>query len=295
MSALRDLVELTGGRHASYEVIGEGEPALYFQGGPGLSASLLRDDAELLSDRFAVHLIDPPGSGGSSPPQDPSGYDHIGHARFYDEVRRALGIHTATIMGESFGGLVALTYAALYPQVTTRCVAISTSVIGAEVAGEEGAQAMQAMLARHADAPWFPEAKSIWDTWTERVLAATDSDELDRMLTVILPLYAAYPDRPGVQRAIETWQREGRANLDAMKIWESGLYQRIDVRPLLNDVRAPTLVLTGELDLVCGPTHARALAEALPHATVVIIPDTGHLLLAEAPVEVKRAIEAFAA
>jgi pimeloyl-ACP methyl ester carboxylesterase len=123
MPALGQSVDLGGGRHAAYEVIGDGPPLLYFQGGPGFSAALLRPDAELLADSFSVYLIDPAGSGGSTPPSDPSQYDHIGHARFYDEVRQALDVPTATIMGISFGGVVALTYAALYPDSATRCIA----------------------------------------------------------------------------------------------------------------------------------------------------------------------------
>src|SRR5580700_9097051 len=98
MRALGNGIDLGGGRRVAYEVIGDGEPLLYFQGGPGFSASLLRDDAELLGDRFAVHLIDPPGSGGSTPPSDPALYDHIGHARFYEDVRQSLGVGAATIM-----------------------------------------------------------------------------------------------------------------------------------------------------------------------------------------------------
>lgn len=50
MSDLRDVVELPGGTRAAYEIVGSGEPALYFQGGPGFSAKPLRDDAELLAD-----------------------------------------------------------------------------------------------------------------------------------------------------------------------------------------------------------------------------------------------------
>src|SRR5258705_2887404 len=119
MTELTLRMDLGGGRTAAYEVIGEGEPLFYFQGGPGFSANLLRPAAELLADRFAVHLVDPHGSGGSTPPADASQYDHLGTARFYDEVRQALGIERATMMGISFGGVVALTYAALYPEATT--------------------------------------------------------------------------------------------------------------------------------------------------------------------------------
>ena len=44
MRPLSETLNLGDGRRASFEVIGDGTPLLYFQGGPGLSAALLRDD-----------------------------------------------------------------------------------------------------------------------------------------------------------------------------------------------------------------------------------------------------------
>src|SRR5437588_11138659 len=107
MTALSQRVDLGEGRRAAYEVIGTGSPLFYFQGGPGFSAALLRPEAELLAERFSVYLIDPPGSGGSTPPHDPSEYDHTGHARFYEKVRQALGLGAVTVMGIACGGVVA--------------------------------------------------------------------------------------------------------------------------------------------------------------------------------------------
>jgi pimeloyl-ACP methyl ester carboxylesterase len=124
-------VTLPNGRIATYEVIGSGgEPLLTFVGGPGLAAKLMRADAELFAERFTCYLIDPHGSGGSTPPQDETAYDFAGHARFYEEVRRALGLGSVSVHGLSFGGSVALTYAALFPEVTTRCVAVSAFAVG---------------------------------------------------------------------------------------------------------------------------------------------------------------------
>jgi len=294
MRALAEIVELPQGRVASYEVIGEGKPMLYFQGGPGYSASLLRDDAELLADRFAVHLIDPPGSGRSTPPDDSSQYNHLGHARFYEEVRQGLGVERATIMGISFGSLVALTYAALFPDRATRCIAVASRVTGEEGAGDEGARETEQMLARHEGEPWYPSARETWWAWTERVVAAGEASEVDEMMAEILPLYTADPERPGVKRMIDAWRGELATNLEAVKVWENGLYQTIDIRPLLNDVRCPVLALAGELDLICGPFHANALARALPDARVMIIPDCGHFIPAEAPDAFREAILAFA-
>ena len=293
MTALRESVELPGGAVAAYEVIGSGEPLFYFQGGPGDSANLLRDDAALLADRFAVHLVDPHGSGGSTPPADVSQYDHLGHARFYDEVRRALGIERAGIMGFSFGSIVALTYAALFPEAATRCIAIAARALGEDEAGDEAADEMERMLARHSDAPWYPSARATWDSWTDRVLAATDAAEVDAMMSEVLPLYTAHPERPGVQRMIEAWRSEARTDLAAVQAWENGLYQTIDVRPLLSQVRCPTLLLVGELDLICGPAHSQVIADEIPQAQVVIVPDCGHFIPAEAPEAFREAVLEF--
>jgi proline iminopeptidase len=296
MTALAQTVELSGGRRAAYEVVGEGEPLFFFQGGPGFSANLLRPEAELLADRFAVHLVDPHGSGGSTPPADPSQYDHLGTARFYDEVQRALGIERATIMGISFGGVVALTYAARFPEATARCVAIAALAISPE--GEGGADAaaeMDRFLARHADQPWYPAARKTWDEWTERVLAAEDPGEVDAMMAEVLPLYFADPERPGAQRMIETWRRDARGDLAASKVWEGGLWQTIDLRPLLPEVRAPLLVLVGGLDPICGPAQGELIAAAVPQSELVIVPDCGHFVPAEAPDEFRRAVLDFAA
>jgi len=45
----------------------------------------------------------------------------------------------------------------------------------------------------------------------------------------------------------------------------------------------PTLVLTGTKDLLTPPGHSAAIAEALPGAELVLIPDAGHLVMLERP------------
>jgi len=279
------VVRLSGGRQASYEVVGRGEPLLMFPGGPGLPAAIVRADAELLADRFASYLIDPHGSGGSTPPADPSAYDHRGHAAFYDEVRAALGLERVGAAGVSYGGTVALTYAALYPDRTTRCLAVSAFAFGGdadEARGGEAEAEMEAMLARHAGAAWYRDARAAWDSWTEVTMAATDGAEIEALFDHTLPLYCAHPDRPDVAAALHELRSVLRADLTAMQAWEGGLYQSIDLAPLLPELRCPTLVVAGELDLICGPAQARGIAAAIPSAELVTIPDCGHFPALEA-------------
>ena len=90
-------VRLGDGRSATYEVLGSGPPLLTFVGGPGMPARFMRPDARLFADRFTCYLIDPHGSGGSTPPQDEAAYEPEGHARFYEDVRRALDLGPVSV------------------------------------------------------------------------------------------------------------------------------------------------------------------------------------------------------
>lgn len=266
---------------------------LMFPGGPGIPAAFMRKDAELLADAFTVYLIDPPGSGGSTPPAGSDDYDHLGHARFYEEVCGALDLGDVVVHGESFGGVVALTYAALFGDTTTGCIAVSALSMGTEVDEGEGGDAAaetERALARHEGAEWFPAARAMWDSWTERVLATDDAAEVEEMLRTVLPLYCAHPDRPDVRARLQELAPVIKCDVAAGKAWEGGLYQTIDIRPLLGRVRCPTLVLTGELDLICGPAQARPIADGIEGSTLQVIPDCGHFPALEANEAYKRAM-----
>ena len=128
--SMTGIVALPGGRTASYEIIGSGRPALMFAGGPGFPGCLHERRRGLLSDVLCSYLIDPHGSGSSTPPASPADYSPEGHARFYEEVRRALALPEVVVLGHSFGATTALTYAALYPQSTAMCVAVAAFGIG---------------------------------------------------------------------------------------------------------------------------------------------------------------------
>ncbi len=289
-------VELTGGCVASYEVVGSGRPTLMFPGGPGFAAAYMRTDAELFADTFRTYLIDPHGSGASTPPNDPSKYSPQGHAAFYDEARKALGLDHVLVLGHSFGGTTALTYAALFPHAVDACVAVAAFGIGTDVDEAEGGDAeteFNRAIDRHEGATWFAEAKATMDSWTERSLAANDASEIEQMMATVLPLYTAHPDRPDVARALAEMKHHLTADLAAMKAWEGGLYQTIDLRPLAAKITRPTLVLAGDLDFICGPAQARPISNAIANSKLELIRNCGHVPSVEAPDEYRSAVLRF--
>src|SRR6266704_4499022 len=114
----------------------------------------------------------------------PAGYSPDGHARFYEQVRQALALPKVLVLGHSFGATTALTYAALFPESTAMCVAVAAFGIGPDTDAREGGEAeaaAEALLARHAGSPWYEAARPVMDSWTERLLAATDAAEMEQM------------------------------------------------------------------------------------------------------------------
>jgi pimeloyl-ACP methyl ester carboxylesterase len=68
---------------------------------------------------------------------------------------------------------------------------------------------------------------------------------------------------------------------------------RPDVTAMLPSILVPTLVLVGAVDAISPPAEMRAIAEAIPRAQFVEIPDAGHMTTMENPAAVNEALIAF--
>jgi pimeloyl-ACP methyl ester carboxylesterase len=69
--------------------------------------------------------------------------------------------------------------------------------------------------------------------------------------------------------------------------------QAFDAYGRLGDIRAPTLVLHGDADVLVPPDNARTLQEGIPGAQLAIIPGVGHMVSWEKPAEAARVITEF--
>jgi pimeloyl-ACP methyl ester carboxylesterase len=171
----------------------------------------------------------------------------------------------------------------LFAEATRACVVVSWSALGEEVGGAAFEVEMERAIARHSAASWYGEAREIWDQWTGRVLATDDPREVEYMLGKVAPFYVADPEAPRVRAHLDHLAENARVDLAAVKAWESGLYQGIDLRPILPLVQCRTLVIAGAADVACGPAHARAIVKHLPHAELVVIRECGHSPQVETP------------
>jgi pimeloyl-ACP methyl ester carboxylesterase len=94
-----------------------GNVLIAIHGGPGNSSDYLVSLGQLAGDDLAVVIYDQRGTGRSTNPgDDPANYTLLRYVEDIEAVRAAAGIERVFIMGHSWGGVVALRYATLYPQ-----------------------------------------------------------------------------------------------------------------------------------------------------------------------------------
>jgi len=71
---------------------------------------------------------------------------------------------------------------------------------------------------------------------------------------------------------------------------QTAIVGRVDSRPMLKDIRCPTLVLVGEADTLTPPDRAAEMADGIPGAHLVEVPECGHLSTLEQPDAVTHAL-----
>jgi hypothetical protein len=94
------------------------------------------------------------------------------------------------------------------------------------------------------------------------------------------------------QQAVELrdWLRPARPRTR----W-GNVARKLDYRPRLGDIRAPTLLLVGRRDPQMPPACAEELAQGIPHAQLVVFDHSGHYPFVEEPEPFWAAVGAFLA
>ncbi len=115
--------------------------------------------------------------------------------------------------------------------------------------------------------------------------AAAFASLLPRLLH---PDHVARPDLVEALRAMSD-----AVGVDGFVRQQTANIGRVDSRDLLAKVRGPALVVVGEADAVTPPDVAREMADGIPGARLVVVPQAGHMTLLEQPDAVTDALRAW--
>lgn len=253
------------GRTIAWRESGDGPPIVFLH---GLGGSRTSWDAQLEGVAAGHRCIawDAPGYGASPPLAGRWTFARLSSA--VDSLLAALDEDAVHLVGHSFGGMIAQHFAAARPTRVRSLTLIATS-------------------------PAFGlDGTATPDSWRAARLAPLEAGrEPADFAVAVLSAVAG----PGLTADALAEQSAAMARIPAAALRQAiDCLVTHDARAMLPHVTARTLVLVGALDEETPPAYARALAELLPFADLVVVPGAGHLLPAETPEVVNRAIRAHA-
>jgi L-proline amide hydrolase len=269
------------GHETWYRVVGDGEdpgrlPLLCLHGGPGSGWQHLESYEALAVGRRVV-FYDQLGCGNSAvaAPHDPAMWTTELYVEEVGAVREALELERVVVLGQSWGGMLALAYALTQP------LGLAGLIVQSSPANVpfELPEDVQAVLERHGAAgtvhdPEYEEAAMVFyrrhvcrtDPWPDWLLRA----------------FAAMAANPEVYETMN-----GPTEFHVV-----GPLKDFDISARLGEIEVPTLLLSGRYDEVT-PATVEQVHRALPRSEWVLLDESSHMAQAEQPEETFAAIRRF--
>ena len=262
----------------AYEVRGSGPPCVAFPGGPGLDAKYLRSDE--LERAFTVIYVDPLGTGASGKLPATAEYSLARDVASLEALRQQLQLDKLCLLGHSYGGFVALTYAIEHGAHMRALIAYSTS----PATDEAWVTQLMANTSWFKDEPWHAAAMAAIDALETSKTEA----ELQAAFDALTPMYFADwgPNEAKYRAAVH------RSPL-AYDVNKRRVNADYDVRPRLKTITVPTLVIVGKRDFLDGPV-GHQISDGIPGARLVEL-ETGHYAHVEQPAAFGQAVGELAA
>lgn len=212
-------------------------------GGPGFDHSPMRPYFDRFADTHQVIYLDLRGNGRSG--GEPETWTLKRWGQDIKQVCDYLGIERPVVLGVSFGGMVAMSYAIQFPEHPSKLILSST-------AAKLNLTATYGMMEEMGGL----RARSI----AERVFVEANDQAMAEYLQVCLPLYNTTAEPAAAESRARALIRT-----DVARHFFLGEMRTMDMLPCLYRIACPTLVLAGRHDPItpveCGAEIAGAIAD----------------------------------
>ena len=266
------------GNELAVEVLGPDDAPviLTHHGAPGLgSRAEPRASFGRLADEYRVIVFDARGSGES---EGSGTFSHEQWAADLDALREWAGAETVAMAGGSYGGFMAMEYAIRYPERVKALVLRDTapdngnSHLARENALKSDRVQVDMEKFDRIDRGEVRDDEDLRDCWRE-----------------ILPLYDFVYDPDAVERKVEATPYRYEAHNYAFSVNLPGY----DLKPLLPQITAPTLVTVGRTDWITPVSCSETIVELIPDARLAIFEESGHSPQIEQAEEWTATVRAF--
>ncbi len=268
-----DLYLSVNGINTRYWQMGDrGSNLILLHGGNGSIEFWLYNIATL-AQHHRVYAFDMVGSGKSDFPI--SSYSLIDQAEFLRDFMTALDIDSATLIGNSMGGGVALKFTDLYPDRVNQLVLVASMGLGPEIS----------LGIRMITLPAIKFLRpGRWMIPTMLRSNFYDGTQLPpEWIELRYPIFAI----PGRNHVILSL---GQSNFNLAGVRPEVYQPIVDSLPKITQ---PTLIIWGDCDRIIPVKHAHIAAAGLPNSQLKIFPKCGHHPYLEYPAKFDRLVLNF--
>ena len=243
---------------------------LLLHGGPGFDHTTLATTFEPLADELQLVVIDHRGQGRSDG-DNPAEWTLERWIADIPELCDALELEHPVILGQSFGGIVALAVGARHPDLPAKLIVSSS-------------------LAKFRPDRAFPMFERLGGSEVrevaERHFRELTEETWQEFFRVCLPHYNPTPIPAEVLARVRLKPEVGN------HFFRNEGFD-VDLFAELPKITCPTLVLGGELDPITPHADAEDIAAAIPNAELRIFEGAGHGVFRDKPEEARTVIREF--
>jgi len=278
-------------------IVGEGDPIIFIPGGPGNNHYYMRSFDSLAKNHHQLIYFDAFGRGKSDTAANVSEYTLARDIDDIEGLRVALKLDKITVLGHSYGGVVAQGYAVKYPQNLSHLILADT--FHSYLMWQENDDNTNREIKTN-----YPE---VWDELMKiREKGAVSSDVLHQQIYGRVPygfLYAYNPSNFVAKKGekYKPYPNPINTKLYYQLVGKDGDFivgsdiGTFDYRKQLSSLKMPVLIETGRYDRVAVPWMAIKFKEYCPQAEFVMFERSGHNPQVEEPEKDFKIINDFLA
>jgi proline iminopeptidase len=250
--------------------------AFVIHGGPGADHTSYKPMFSHLTSTLQLVYFDHRGQGRSAR-GDKATYTLDNNVEDMEALRQYLGLEKIVVIGTSYGGMVALSYAVRYPEK------VSDLIVVASAANSQFLTKAKQNLAQRGTPEQQAIAEYLWQGNFK------DAAQLQDYFQIMGSLYALNYNPTAAAKA---WKRT-ILSVDAINVAFGGFLQSYNILNQLDQITAPTLVVAGQQDWICPPECSVEIAEVISQAKLTIFENCGHLIRVDQPKALLKAITQF--
>ncbi len=244
---------------------------IILHGGPGFDHGYLRPWLDPVSEVAQLVYVDERGCGRSA--RHTHEYYQLGIMA--DDIVllcQRLGIERPIVLGQSFGGFVALSIATRHPDFAAGIVLFDTSPAWT---GGYDLDALEQLVGGE-------RGKELREIAYRESTGVATTEELHRFEQEVMPYYWHQGFK---EEYVSKLFNDTGINQDIASYMMGTLSREYDLRDSLGSIRVPALVLQGRYDWVTPMAGAQEMVQGIPNATLHIFENSSHMVFMEQPDE----------